>query len=169
MQLKATGKVILNQIIELTNQLNDAEYSAELELLNGNTIGKHVRHVVEFFDLLVSGSADGLINYDKRKHEPLFETNTKATIEKIRFLTDGVDELKPDNEVILEVSYGKTDGDSVQIKSSLERELAYNIEHAIHHMAIIKIAVQTVFPKVKLAENFGVAYSTVRYQRSEKN
>ena len=73
------------------------------------------------------------------------------------------------DNVILEVSYGKTDKDSVKIKSSLERELAYNIEHAIHHMAIIKIAVQTVFPKVKLADNFGVAFSTVRYQKSEGN
>ena len=50
MQLKATGQTILKQIFDLINQLNDAEYSAELDLLNGNSIGKHVRHVVEFFE-----------------------------------------------------------------------------------------------------------------------
>lgn len=169
MQLKVIGQLILDQVLELTSQLSDAEYSAELDLLNGNSIGKHVRHVVEFFDLLVSGSANGLINYDKRKHAPLYETDTQATIKKIRFLIEGVDQLVSLDNVILEVSYGKTDKDSVKIKSSLERELAYNIEHAIHHMAIIKIAVQTVFPKVKLADNFGVAFSTVRYQKSEGN
>ena len=78
----------------------------------------------------------------------------------------GIEGISDGKEVILEVSYAKTDTESVKIKSSLERELAYNIEHAIHHMAIIKIAIQTVFPNVKLAENFGVAYSTVRYQKS---
>jgi len=166
MQLKATSQTILNQIIDLTNQLSEAEYSAELDLLNGNSIGKHVRHVIEFFEILVSGSANGLINYDKRVHEPLYETDTKAAMEKIQFLLKGVDAISSNEELILEVSYSDTDEDAVKIKSSIERELAYNIEHSIHHLAIIKIAVQTIFPNVKLIKNFGVAYSTVRYQRS---
>lgn len=166
MQLKTTGQTILNQVFDLINQLDDAEYSAELDILNGNSIGKHVRHVVEFFELLVSGSTDGLINYDKRNHEPLYETDTKATMEKIKKLMIGIDDITFLDEVVLEVNYADSDAEPVTIKSSLERELAYNIEHAIHHMAIIKIALQTVFPKVKLIENFGVAYSTVRYQKS---
>lgn len=166
MQLKATGQTILNQIYDLTKQLSDDEYSAELDLLNDNTIGKHVRHVVEFFDLLVSGSSQGVINYDKRNHEPLYETDTRATMTKLQELLQSVNEIGFEQEVVLEVSYANTDDDTEKINSSLQRELAYNIEHAIHHMAIIKIAIQTMFPNVKLADNFGVAYSTVRYQKS---
>jgi len=166
MQLKATGQTILNQIFDLINQLEDVEYSAELDILNGSSIGKHVRHVVEFFELLVSGSSNGLINYDKRNHEPLYETDTRSTMAKIKQLMNGIDDITFLDDVVLEVSYADSDTETVKIKSSLERELAYNIEHAIHHMAIIKIALQTVFPKVKLTENFGVAYSTVRYQKS---
>lgn len=165
MQLKATGKEILQQVYELTKQLSNAEYSAELELLNGNSIGKHVRHIVEFFDLLIQGSSIGLINYDKRKHTPLYEADAIITLGKIKELMDEVEKLSHNEEVLLEVSYAKTDEETVKIKSSVERELAYNIEHAIHHMAIIKIAVQTVFPNIRLAENFGVAYSTVRFQK----
>jgi uncharacterized damage-inducible protein DinB len=169
MQLQATGQSILSQIFDLTQQLNDAEYTSELDLLNGNTIGKHVRHILEFFGLLVEGASAGIINYDKRKHEPLFETNTAATLKRIEELMDLVGQLHTGNEVYLEVSYAKSDADSVKIKSSVERELAYNIEHSIHHMAIIKIAIQTVFPNIQVAENFGVAYSTVRYQRSTRH
>ena len=166
MQLKTTGRSILNQISELANQLSDAEYGAELDLLSGNSIGKHVRHIVEFFELLVSGAEKGLINYDKRSHAPIYETDTSKTLAKIKELSQRLDAFPNGKEVILEVSYTDSDSDAVRIKSSIERELAYNIEHAIHHMAIIKIAVQTVFPNVKLAQNFGVAYSTVRYQKS---
>ena len=166
MQLKATGQTILKQIFDLINQLNDAEYSAELDLLNGNSIGKHVRHVVEFFDLLVKGSSNGLINYDKRSHELLYETNSKATMEKLQYLSKEIDGITTLDDLILEVSYADTDDQTVRIRSSVDRELAYNIEHTIHHMAIIKIAVQALFPKVRLAQNFGVAYSTVRYQKS---
>ncbi len=166
MQLKTTSQVILNQIFDLTTQLSDAEYATKLDLLNGNSIGKHVRHVLEFFELLVNGCAKGLINYDKRKHEPLYETDTQATLAKLESLIKEIEDISFDDSVILEVSYASTDAETVKIKSSKERELAYNIEHAIHHMAIIQIAIQTVFPKVKLADNFGVAYSTIRYHKS---
>jgi hypothetical protein len=50
------------------------------------------------------------------------------------------------------------------ITTNLHRELAYNIEHAIHHMAIMKIGINEVAPYVRLEENFGVAPSTVRYK-----
>ena len=53
MKLIATGNAILNQLMQLSQQLSDSEYSAELGLLHGNSIGKHVRHVLEFFDILV--------------------------------------------------------------------------------------------------------------------
>lgn len=165
MQLKSTGLSVLNQIYDLISQLNDAEFTAALELLNGNTIGKHVRHITEFFDLLISGCVFGVINYDLRKHDELLETSTKAAMAKIEKLKSSISTLSLDEELILEVNYTSNDEEKETIKSSVGRELAYNIEHAIHHMAIIKIAIWTVFPKVILADHFGVAYSTVRYQK----
>ncbi len=50
--------------------------------------------------------------------------------------------------------------------SSFHREVAYNIEHAIHHMALLKVAVNQTLHYIQLPENFGVASSTVRYQES---
>ena len=167
MQLKETGGEILNQLVELTRQLSDEAYSAELDLLNGNTIGKHVRHVVEFFDILVSGAGEGLINYDKRKHEPLYEIDTDAAHSKLMYLIEKLEDLGSKESLILELSYSGQGEETVKISTSLERELAYNIEHAIHHMAIIKIAIKTVFPNTVLPQNFGIAYSTIRYQKSK--
>ena len=94
------------------------------------------------------------------------ETSTKTTLKKIEELKPSISRLSLGNEIFLEVNYTNSDKEKETIKSSVGRELAYNIEHAIHHMAIIKIAIQTVFPKVKLSDHFGVAYSTVRYQKS---
>ena len=169
MQLKATARTILSQILDLTAQLNNAEYTSELDILSGNTIGKHVRHILEFYGILVEGHTGKVINYDQRKHEPLFETDTDVTQKQINTILTHINEMDLDREVNLEVSYSNSDQDTVTIKSNLQRELAYNIEHSIHHMAIIKIAIQTVFPNVQVAENFGVAYSTVRYQKSVKS
>jgi hypothetical protein len=46
------------------------------------------------------------------------------------------------------------------------RELTYNIEHAVHHMAIIKIGIREVANYVTLPADFGIAASTIRYKEA---
>jgi len=64
----------------------------------------------------------------------------------------------------LNISYDKNNNESFKIKTSLDRELVYNIEHAIHHMAIIRIAIENEFDSVSIDKHFGVAYSTIRFR-----
>ena len=52
-----------------------------------------------------------------------------------------------------------------RIPSTFERELVYNIEHTIHHLALIAIGFRAYFPHVSLSEHFGVASSTVAHQK----
>jgi hypothetical protein len=49
----------------------------------------------------------------------------------------------------------------VLIESTLARELLYNLEHAIHHMALIRVGLNLRFKYVLYQDNFGVAYSTL--------
>lgn len=166
MPIKTTGKTILQQIHDLVAQLNESEYIEKLDLLSGNSIGRHVRHIMEFFDILIDGHKLGVINYDHRMHSTEYETNCQAALKKLYELIKGMETLPLGVEMILEVSYEEVGTQSVQLKSSIDRELAYNIEHAIHHMAIIKMAVKNMFPQIRLADDFGVAYSTIRYRKS---
>jgi len=163
MQLKNTGISIFSQLTNLLEQLTVDQYIAPIDLLNGNTIGKHVRHIVEFFIILENGYKTGVINYDSRPHDTLFETNIELTLARIDELADEIKIMILEKQAILEVSYVTDALESVKIPSTLQRELAYNIEHAIHHMAIIKIAVKTVFPMISIPPNFGIAFSTLRY------
>jgi len=50
------------------------------------------------------------------------------------------------------------------IPSNYYRELAYNLEHTIHHMALIRVGVNEV-SSIELPVEFGVAYSTVKYRK----
>jgi hypothetical protein len=43
----------------------------------------------------------------------------------------------------------------------------YNVEHAIHHMALIKVGLKEVCPAVKIPADFGVAVSTVKYLNTQ--
>ena len=164
MHLKNTGTSILTQLSRLIEQLSTEQYTAPLGILNDNTIGKHVRHILEFFIVLETGDKEGVINYDLRPHDALFETNKEAALKRIIELQVSIKDLLLEKKALLEVSYVSDSREVEKIPSTLQRELAYNIEHAIHHMAIIKIAVKTVFPYISIPSNFGVAYSTLRYQ-----
>ena len=165
MELQRVSKEILDQLIFATQQLQDEEYSQPLDVLSKNTIGKHVRHILEFFDLMMLGKETGFINYDQRNHDKIIETNCQLAIEKMGSLKSEIESVNQDFPITLQVNYQPNPETEQVLKSSYFRELQYNIEHAIHHMAIIKIAIGASFRSIQLPDNFGVAYSTVRYQK----
>ncbi len=166
MQLKESATIILKQLKSVVSQLNPNEFNANLDLLSGNSLGKHIRHVLEFFDLLLHSESNDYINYDERKHDPLLESDINVCIDKINKLIDSLYSIEKDKPIQLQVAYSTESGKPTAVNTSINRELAYNIEHAIHHMAIVKIAVITVFPKITLPQDFGVAYSTIRFQKA---
>lgn len=55
------------------------------------------------------------------------------------------------------------DGELNLIETNYHRELLYNLEHCIHHQALIKVAVLQC-ESVKIDDNFGVARSTIEYR-----
>lgn len=155
---------ILSQIQLLLEQLDESEYAKALPLMHGNSIGKHTRHVVEFYICLLQGLEAEIVDYDARKRDLLLETNlpyVKSTLENICSTI-----VNTTNDKLLQLRIcPNLDGESILVNSSYFRELGYNIEHVIHHMALIKIAVEQYFTDVLLPENFGVAYSTIKYQQ----
>ncbi len=68
--------------------------------------------------------------------------------------------------MILKVNY-TGHGSGVSNVTSFNRELIYNLEHAMHHMVIMKIAIENYFDKIQLPELFGVAYSKVLFQKKQ--
>jgi uncharacterized damage-inducible protein DinB len=161
-QLTTVSSEILKQLEAFVLQLKDEDYSMPLALLSENTLAKHIRHVLEMYEEMLTGVSSGLINYDARKRNLLIEHNRQYTLQYIMELTERIAALESDSALRLAVSYD-TGGESVIVKTSLNRELSYNIEHAIHHMAILQITVKHLFPYMVLPEGFGVAFSTQTY------
>lgn len=154
---------ILNQVAELINQLSSEQYAKSLPVLSDNSVGKHTRHVVEFYQCLLNGLSGGFVDYDKRERNILLETDRNYTQEAIKAIINYI-EIIQDNSLQLNISYG----DRIStINTSIFRELAYNIEHTVHHLAIIKIGIQIHFPEMSLPENLGVAHSTIKYQQEQ--
>jgi uncharacterized damage-inducible protein DinB len=154
---------ILSQLRDLATKLSDEQYTGSLTILMNNSIGKHFRHIIEFYDILLSGTASGALNYDKRQHDPTYESNRDKTISKLDELLNLIIELPDNQNMELSVNYDLDSDETEKVHSNLARELTYNVEHAIHHMAIIRIGLETGFPGIEIDPHFGYAYSTIKH------
>lgn len=164
MELTKACSNILSQLKDLVCQLQAQDFVKPTETLSNSTIGQHLRHTLEFFLCLEQGFERGIINYDMRAHDVSIERDRDlalSVIDRIRLFVETLTE-KP---LRLEVGYNPAENHFITIDTTAIRELVYNIEHAVHHMAIIKIGVREMAGYVKLAPDFGVATSTVRYRQ----
>jgi len=162
--MKTIAKENLMQIMDLLNSISESDYTKKSEVLSGSTIGQHIRHILEFYLLLVSGSFTGTISYDKRERDIRIEESPSFAIEKIKKLLSGMDTLQEAETVSFEVDYSMEGNSGNRIISSVGRELAYCIEHSIHHQALIKAGLITMGISGITDSHFGVAYSTIRYR-----
>ena len=167
MPIQQSAKSLLTQLVVVMDQLSDEDFSKPLDTLSGSSIGQHIRHTIEFFLCLVDGANKGEINYDERKHDKFIETDRKLAVSVIQSIDSFLSGQVADHPMNLVANYETESEEVVKIPSSFSRELAYNIEHAIHHMALIKIGLKTIGNYVKLPEYFGVASSTVRYHQQQ--
>ena len=150
------------QLTETLNQLSNEEYTRSSKILVNATIGQHVRHIIELFQCLEKGYDSGLVNYEKRKRDYKIETDKEFAAVLLKEIYTHIE--KPNKEIILEAEDYCDSVETVSIPSNYYREIAYNLEHAIHHMALIRIGVKEV-SSVVLPDEFGVAYSTIKYRQ----
>lgn len=165
MTLSKAAINILNQLADLVEQMKDADFSKPSQALSKSTIGQHIRHTLEFFLCLESGFSRGVINYDKRSHDSLIESDKSLALNAIERGIQFVSGLQPNFPLTLEVGYDTISEKYVSVETNSTRELVYNIEHAVHHMAIMKIGVREIAPYVTLPPDFGIAASTLRFHQ----
>ncbi len=153
---------IIDQMKDLAERLSPDDFTRPLPVLLKNSIGQHYRHIIEFYEVMIWGGRIGEINYDSRKHDPDLEKSKEKCLERLEGIRKAFT-LEPALNLKLCGSYIREADIKFTVPTNIERELVYNIEHAIHHMAIIRIALQHEFPDVPVSASFGYAYSTLKH------
>lgn len=162
MQLQQAVNNIFVQLADSLNQLTQQEYSQPCKTLFNNTIGQHVRHIIELFQCLEQGYESGVVNYEKRKRDAAIETDKELASRLLREIHAGLG--KENKALTLEACYDEHSNDPIRFETNYNREIAYNLEHTIHHMALIRVGINEV-STIQLPEEFGVASSTVKYRK----
>ena len=162
MQLQQAVNNVFVQLAGTLDQLTQQEYVQPCVTLFNNTIGQHVRHIIELFQCLENGYDEGMVNYEKRRRDLLIETDKAFATSLLQEIFTNL--ARSNKELILEAIYDEHATEPITISTNYYREIAYNLEHTIHHMALIRVGVNEV-SAIELPEDFGVASSTVKYRK----
>ena len=162
MTIQQALQTVLTQLKESLIPLSDEQYNDKIEVLSNATIGQHVRHIVEMFVCLQEGFNQGIVNYENRERDIAIETSKETALNLI-YLING--SLHAENKSLkLEAGFDDSSDELYIIPSNYYRELVYNLEHTIHHMALLKIGIRAV-SNIKLPEGYGVASATIKHRK----
>ncbi|MES2847580.1 MAG: DinB family protein [Bacteroidota bacterium] len=154
---------VFAQVSDVLHDLSGKEYTMPSDTLFNASIGQHVRHIIELFMELNKGYESGVVNYEKRKRDYRIETDKYFAASLLDEIVSTVE--KKNRTLILEAGFTGNAGDLIQMKTNYYRELAYNIEHTIHHMALIRVGVNEL-SAVRVDENFGIASATIKHRKA---
>ena len=155
--------VILAEILEeqqnLLRAISAKKYTTSIISLEGGTIGGHTRHIIEFLEILLASLDKNNLNYDDRKRNLELEQNPISALEAISTIVSKIN--LPNKNLILQQMVGEI---QIEIPTNFYREMVYNIEHCIHHQALIKVALNEMEANHLINKNFGIAPSTIQYR-----
>jgi len=165
MNLISESRAVIKQITDFLDVIDNQSFTKPLEIFSNSSIGQHFRHIHGFYDCFFKGIENGVINYDKRERQPTIESDWCCCKDCFTAFDEQLDKInikQPINVVQGMNAEEEADG----IPSSVGRELMYAVDHAIHHLAIIKMGMRTNFPEIEINQDLGVAPSTLEYRKT---
>ena len=133
---------------------------------NNSSIGAHMRHSLEFIQIIVEQAESGTIDYESRIRNTIYESDPEAA--KIGFakiiqqLTSLIDDMGA-NKVVEVMETPGFGIEKIPVASSLGREVLFGIQHSIHHFAVVKILAAN--NDIEFSKDFGVTSATQAHNK----
>ena len=162
----------LQQAIDLIEKLDDDLYTSHDSPYYLSGVGKHIRHLLDFYENFLMGWRE-LIDYDARRREERLENDRlyciqriKETMNDLNILPEAAASVK--KRLLVkndEIAEGHTRDSFTH--STVERELQFLKFHVVHHFAIIAMILK--IQGFVTPEDFGIAPSTLKFLREQKD
>lgn len=165
-RLITANLAVISQLDEALHQLDDTCLTRKPNGSNEGTIGMHFRHIIEFYQEVmkfVQSNSDDTICYDKRARDLNLETSGQFSRTTLKTISQSLQQDTQEDKQLTLHSLIEVNQPMIELPTTLYRELHYAMEHAVHHMAIIKILAEQM--DVSLASNFGIAVATQDYRQ----
>jgi len=169
-QILQVSRIILRQGIDLLDNhiTSNDQLTVHSQYLPGSTIGKHLRHARDHFELLadcIRSPPPHVLSYDVRiRNTPMEQERDaakNALLETIQHLEEVVPGADPSTRLTLQAVTPYLQ----EFDTSFGRELWFAALHCVHHWSMVRVIAGEL--NIKLADDFGFAPSTLVYQGRE--
>ena len=167
MQADTALLTLVQQINHVISQLESAKYHHPLPEFNGSSLGQHFRHILEFFQCLEDGVQSGTVDYAARNRNPVYESNPAIASAAFEAFNHALPKFDLTLPVQVRAEFGTDNRPCYE--STVGRELLFVYDHAIHHLAIIKIGLICHYPEISVDKDLGVSPSTVKARAKMEN
>ena len=153
---------ITEQLKSLSNLLlllSDKQYNQKIAFLGNASIGGHTRHIIELLKCAADGYNTGTVDYLNRVRDLATERYKAFAMRKLSLMAEQI--IKSDKQMNLVVECCEENALNY-VTTTYFREIVYNAEHTIHHLALIRVALREMQLDI-VEDNFGMAYSTIEY------
>ena len=130
------------------------------------SIGEHVRHCLDHVSAFTAALAGEELSYDHRQRGTTLEIDPRAAVDEIERLFVRLESVPPtslDRPITLTslVAVGRP---PLTMRTTIARELAFVVQHTIHHCALIAVLVE--WQGGRVPHGFGLAPSTAAARAS---
>lgn len=159
---------IVEQAKQFLSEISVSDYSTPQMPHFSSSAGAHMRHVLDHYLAIKLAADSGLVDYNKRNRFSEVESDPKAASaqwQDIETWLIEVSEKINDHKVEVVSEICAVDQLSIQVPSTLARELVFVLGHAVHHFSLLAV-IRSLQGK-SCPENFGLAPSTISYLRQQ--
>jgi len=143
---------LINRLGSLIKLLDNDKWKQHISSINNETIGRHYRHIADFYLQLIAGMNSGYIDYDNRARDVSFEENIDFASAALDRICSKLAAYTIEDKVVI-INMNQSMG-SGPFNSSIKRELMFVYDHALHHAHIIQTAVSNEFPNLSFKDKF---------------
>lgn len=149
----------LHSLNSLLLNLNDEQYQQKIVHLGNYSIAGHARHIIELLKCAIDGYAINQVDYLNRVRNLEIENSRSVAVKELENLLQNL--WKEDKPLDLVIPHNEA-RDVQKVTTTYYREIVYNTEHIIHHLALIRVALRELKLEI-VPPDFGMAYATLDY------
>ncbi|KAJ7456668.1 hypothetical protein FB451DRAFT_1276785 [Mycena latifolia] len=169
-QLLQVSRIVLQQGIDLLDKhiTSNDQLTVHSQYLPGSTIGKHLRHSRDHFELLldaIQSPSPRVFSYDVRLRNTPMEQDRDAARSALKETIKHLEEVVPGADPSTPLTLQAVTPYLQEFDTSFGRELWFGALHCVHHWSMVRVIAGEL--NIKLAEDFGFAPSTLVYQGRE--
>lgn len=164
----------LDQVETVLDHLDSLPRPQREAMFTASRTGTHLRHIYDHISALLEGVKDGkkdgvdkgLVDYNRRHRNSVEERDVESSRKRLAFLRSQLRHWLQTSATVTVVSeIDCTETINQQFESSVEREMLYLINHTLHHLAYVSLAL--THAGLELPSHIGLAPSTASFLREE--